>query len=196
MLLIAHLLGASGLLIPTTIIALVFVLLGIESTTVFFLVAVHLFFDLVVALGQVTLLLGEFFDLGLDLAHFVVGVGFVVDLGDGWLPVGSQVDLTSWLTLVLNGEPLVPILVTGEGGQFADTFSNLFVLAWIVVLANEFKIVTKVLNLKFPSLAFPLWVLATTLTSSRLPCVLARLHFDVWVHLANQVSLAGEFSLD
>ena len=112
------------------------------------------------------------------------------------VPLSSEVDLTSGLTLVLDLEPLVESTVDGEGGKLCLSGTDDVVSADLIIPNVEFKVVSEVVNLAVPVGPFPLGFLTTVLADGGLPLLLAGLHLDVGVHLAKSLGLVGDVSLE
>ena len=89
------------------------------------------------------------------------------------VPLSSEVDLTSGLTLVLDLEPLVESTVDGEGGKLCLARSDDVVSADLIIPNVEFKVVSEVVHLAVPVGHFPLGFLTTVLADGGLPLLLA-----------------------
>ncbi len=72
----------------------------------------------------------------------------------------------------------------------------MLILANVVVVELEMKVVAQVLHIEVEALRQPLGVFSTVLTSGRLPLLLAALHLDVRVHLAEHFSVTGQLGLN
>lgn len=131
----------------------------IKTLLVFFFVLIHFVLNVVELLCELSLLGNSVFHHLLNLGHFVATIvsGFC---GEG-SPVGLQVKLTSALSFVLDSEPLVPVGLNAEGGEFCLTISDFLVSASILVLGNEGEVVSEVLDIDVKLCTLPLGGLGT-----------------------------------
>lgn len=83
--------------------------------------------------------------------------------------MGSKMDLASFLALVLNFKPFIPLFQTSECAKLLLTISKLLVLANIVIEDCIFKVVTNILNVDSELLVVPSRFLASLLADLRLP---------------------------
>ena len=115
-----------------------------------------------------------------------------------WVPCGSQVNLTSRLSIVFNCEPIINTMVNCECAKFWNTASNLFILKFIIIEYLEVKIISQILNINnefglTTTVCSPVRFLWTIFVSWASPFVITDLDTNVWVHVAESFNVTGKY---
>jgi hypothetical protein len=155
-------------------------------------VLILLILDVVEFVLESSLLTGSILEQSLEFSHFVAVLSLLLDR----FPVGLEVELTGAPALVFNIEPLIPVFLAAEGGELRLTVSDDIVPAVIIILTNEVKVITEVLDVDFEDLSFPVGLLATLLTDSGALAPFAGRELDVGVHPAESGSVVGKMSFN
>jgi len=117
---------------------------------------------------------------------------------DDGFPKSLNVDLSGFLTLDLDGDPVIKALLVGEGGDLNLGITDCFVAKYIVVANVESELVALILDLPIGVVLFhllPDGVLALILGNLGGPLLFTELYVDIGVHLSEGFEVFEELSL-
>jgi hypothetical protein len=75
--------------------------------------------------------------------------------------------------------------------KFSRSFSDVAIFTVVLIANVQVQVVPKVVYFKIKVFAFPDWFLACVFLNRRLPLLLAASHFDVRVHLSEELGVVG-----
>ena len=75
--------------------------------------------------------------------------------------------------------------------KFSRSFSDVAIFTVVLIANVQVQVVPKVVNFKIEVFVFPDWFLACVFLNRRLPLLLAASHFDVRVHLSEELGVVG-----
>ena len=78
-----------------------------------------------------------------------------------WLPFGLDVDFTSWLSFILDWEPLVDAVAKSQSAKLGGARSDVLIFANIVVPDVVVEFVAQIVNFDVEVFVVPFWTLAS-----------------------------------